>query len=241
MRRAFPELRGLSSLYRMQRRMMAMSGVEPRRYNCCVNSCCAFVGEYENELLCPYCHESQYNRQGKPRRRFTYLPLIPRLVALFMEPELVRKMQYRATRPSGEGPSEDIFDGSHYLDLLDRLVSVGGEDLGHRFFSLVTDIAMGIATDGFCPFKRRKQTCWPIIGFNYNLPPEIRFRLENMFCFGIIPGPRAPRDMNSFLLPLVNEFLELARGVPAYDALADRRTSQIIRYNLYPNSILLSA
>ncbi|KAG8870580.1 hypothetical protein FRB98_001528 [Tulasnella sp. 332] len=76
---------------------------------------------------------------------------------------------------------------------------------------------MGISTDGFCPFKRRKQTCWLIIAFNYNLPPKIRFHRSNILCLGVIPGPKQPKDMDSFLTPLINKFLELAHGVAAID------------------------
>jgi hypothetical protein len=77
------------------------------------------------------------------------------------------------------------------------------------------------STDGFCPFKRRKQSCWPIIFFNLNLSPEIRFHLEHIICAGVIPGPHAPKDMASFLFPIVEELLDLHRGISAYDAESD--------------------
>jgi hypothetical protein len=36
---------------------------------------------------------------------------------------------------------------------------------------------------------------------------------------GIVPGPQEPRGLDSFLLPLVEKFLALAEGVPAYNCL----------------------
>jgi hypothetical protein len=76
---------------------------------------------------------------------------------------------------------------------------------------------MGASTDGFGPFKHRKKTCWPIIIILYNLPPEIRTWLIYLLCVGVIPGPKAPKDMDSFLFPFVEELLALMRGVPAFD------------------------
>jgi hypothetical protein len=44
---------------------------------------------------------------------------------------------------------------------------------------------------------------------NLNLPPEIRVKKENMILCGFIPGPQNPKDLNSFLRPLIDEFLVL--------------------------------
>jgi hypothetical protein len=43
-----------------------------------------------------------------------------------------------------------------------------------------------------------------------NLPPEERFKLENMFLVGIIPGPNEPsmEEINHFFVPLVDDLLE---------------------------------
>jgi hypothetical protein len=65
-------------------------------------------------------------------------------------------------------------------------------------------------------FKRRRcgqSTATPIILVNYGLHPSIRTRLENVICVGVIPGPKQCKDLNSFLIPLVEELLELEQGV----------------------------
>lgn len=36
---------------------------------------------------------------------------------------------------------------------------------------------------------------------------------------GIIPGPQNPKDLGSFLTPMIQEFRELQRGVLAWDSL----------------------
>lgn len=62
--------------------------------------------------------------------------------------------------------------------------------------------------------------CWPLILFDYNLPPKTRFHLENIISLGVIPGPRKPHDSDSFLWAFYQELLQLARGVEAFNALA---------------------
>ena len=62
-------------------------------------------------------------------------------------------------------------------------------------------------------------TAWPIIVYNFNLPPDIRFHREYILCLGVVPGPHKPKDFDLFLLPAVEEFLRLVLGTRAYDAL----------------------
>lgn len=161
-------------------------------------------------------------RAGLPAKYFQYLPIIPRLINMYRHRETVERLAYRSTcRPSSDTIS-DIFDGQHDKRLHRCRVVVDGERLAHRFFSQPTDIALGLSSDGFGPFKSRKKTCWPLLAFNYNLKPHIRFRLKNLICLGVIPGPLQPKDIGSFLRPFIDELEDLARGVPAYDALNNR-------------------
>ncbi|KAI0264690.1 hypothetical protein BC834DRAFT_802224, partial [Gloeopeniophorella convolvens] len=159
LRRAFPSLSNLHSVYRLQCRIASLSGIQPKLFDCCINSCCCFTGDLSREQQCPYCSEPRLGTNNQPRRQFSYLPIIPRLVSFFHNKNLAEKMQYRAKYPSGNGPLEDVFDGAHYRRLRQVHVTIGSETLPHKFFSHPTDIAIGLSTDGFCPFKRRKQTC----------------------------------------------------------------------------------
>ena len=92
--------------------------------------------------------------------------------------------------------------------------------LPHTYFSNDHNIALSFATDGFTPFKNQKQTVWILLIFNYNLPPDECFQRDNILCAGIIPGPNKPWDTDSFILPLVDELLELVVGVSTYDVLS---------------------
>jgi hypothetical protein len=133
---------------------------------------------------------------------------------------MVKLMQYRSTYKSEqdtEDTIQDIFDGKNYTRLKDEYVTIGGVQQGHKFFSNDHDIAHGLSLDGFCPFKRRNQTCWPLLLFNYNLPPDIRFHLCHLLCAGVIPGHQKPKDADSFAYPIILELLELLSGVATFD------------------------
>jgi hypothetical protein len=78
------------------------------------------------------------------------------------------------------------FRWRNYKHLKEEFVTVGGVQQEHKYFSSEHDIALGLSLDGFCPFKRQNQTCWPLIIFNYNLPPNLRFLLQHILCVGVI-------------------------------------------------------
>ena len=105
--------------------------------------------------------------------------------------------------------------------LLDKQVVINGQILSHRFFSDSCDIALGMSTDGFAPFRKHKKTCWPLILFDYNLPPEIHFHIQHILSLGVIPGPKKPVDFDSFLWPAIQELICLKIGVHTYDILND--------------------
>jgi hypothetical protein len=216
---AFRDIRGLRSWKKTQADIGKISGLKPELYDCCPNSCLCYVGKYADLQECPHCKETRLDRHGRPRRRFSYIPLIPRLKAFLADQEQAAKMAYRAEYMHLPDVIKDVFDGVLYRNLLGKLVTpVGGPTQRHAYFGGATDVALGLSTDGYAPFRRRKKTAWPIIIFNYNLPPDVRFHLENVLCLGVVPGPQKPKDFDSFLWPLVLELLQLELGVPAVDA-----------------------
>ena len=157
-----------------KKRVRSLAGFKPVQYACCINSCVCFVGPYENLTECPNCKEGRYRANGKPCKYFDYLSVIPRLGAMSANATHAKKMRYRAEYVHEPGIIKDVFDGSHYQSLLKTVVPAG-ESNPFFYFSDERDIALGLSTDGFGPFKKRKQTCWPIILFNYNIPAEFCF------------------------------------------------------------------
>lgn len=218
LKNAFPELSGLISVHRLRNSISQLSGVQTKDYHCCVNSCILYYGPFATLQECPYCSEPRLNRHGRARHHFQYFPLIPRLVNMFLNKKLSESLRYRAKFKHIVGRMRDVYDGSLYQNLLNKMVSVSGEILPYYFFELDTDMAFGLTCDGFGPFKRRSSTCWPLLLINFNLTPSDRYKLDNVIPIGCIPGPKQMKDIDSFLLPFVEEMLCLARGVKAFDA-----------------------
>jgi hypothetical protein len=197
--------------------MAKLSGLSPKHVDCCVNSCCCYTGKYEALDRCPFpdCNEPRRDEHKRPRKSFEYLPIIPRLIALFLDKATAEKMAYRhkycETRTTEN--VTDVFDGALYQELCEREVTANGKTFPHRYFSDHRDIALGLSLDGFAPFKRRSNSAWPVILFNYNLPPDLRTHLDHILCYGIIPGPKSVKDVDSFLVPLYEELAQLSEGV----------------------------
>lgn len=217
--RAYPTSVPEQSIYQLQRSISRLSEIKSHPFDCCVGSCICYHGPHSNLEVCPFCREPRFDNQGRPRKSFHYLPFIPRLQGMYRNSSLAQTLQtYRASPGNDRGVYNDIIDGQYYQDLCLRYVRINGREQSYTYFDDKHDIAIGISFDGFAPFKRRKQTCWPIMLINYNLPPTDRFKLVNLIPLGVIPGPSQPKDADSFLLPFVEEMLKLAAGVKSFDA-----------------------
>ena len=217
LRSAFPELEDMSSIYLAQKTVAKLSGLNPKYVDCCVNSCCCYTGKYEMLDRCPFpdCNKPRHDETGQPKKKFQYLPIIPRLIALFLDKATAEKLDYRHKYCEARDMENvtDVFDGTLYRELCEQEVTANGKTFPHRYFSDHRDIALGLSLDGFAPFKRRSNSAWPIILFNYNLPPDLRTHLDHILCYGIIPGPKSVKDVDSFLIPLYDELAQLSEGV----------------------------
>lgn len=95
--------------------------------------------------------------------------------------------------------------------LLEKEVEVEAEEIGINYFSDERDIALAFMSDGFCPFKKRSATCWPLIPHNLNLTPDIR------------TGPKKDRQSllqgvqsHHALLPIHPTLLSVSVSKPAW-------------------------
>jgi Transposase family tnp2 len=222
--RAFPN-DSIPTIDIARSRVQFLSGVNAVRYHCCINTCCCFVGPHATRDRCPYCDEPRYTpgSDTEPRKTYAYIPLIPRLIGMCANADKMKEMGYRANEHEHiPGRTTDVFDSTQYRRLLGKQVVVNDQEMPYTYFSDPRDIALGLATDGFGPFKHRKSTAWPLILFNYNLGPESRVHIDNIIPLGVIPGPKKPIDVDSFEWPMVQELNQLQLGVRAYDALTQK-------------------
>ncbi|EJD41963.1 hypothetical protein AURDEDRAFT_68172, partial [Auricularia subglabra TFB-10046 SS5] len=161
--RYFPGL-DLGSQESNRARMTFLSSFKPVRYDCCPKICVLFVGKYADLRQCPVCSEDRYigGDDKKPAKQFTYLPVTPRLQALYRNTGTASRQLYRdeATRTHEPGKLRDYIDGAHYRSLLGRHVVLDGKRLAFKYFGDARDVVLGVSMDGFAPFKKRKHTCW---------------------------------------------------------------------------------
>lgn len=225
---AFPHVKeNFISEHVLRTKARALAGIEPQRFHCCVKSCVCYTGHYSQLTSCPRCNEPRFSGvdahgKPKPRSEFFYIPLIPRLITYLRSFEIARTMQYRSQYKHTDGTYKDIFDGMQYYALCESPITIHGEPINPstKFFQDPRDIALGLSTDGYGVFTRGQAMAWPLIIFNYNLPPQICFHSENILALGVIPGPNKPGDIDSFLVPLANELFQLASSVEAFDVLS---------------------
>lgn len=118
-----------------------------------------------------------------------------------------------------EGPVK----GKHFLD-------GDGEDR----------LVFGINQDGFNPFGNRTAgkmvSVGPIYLVCFNLPPDLRYRPENVFLAGVIPGPGEPskEQMNELLQPLVSDLLTSWKDGFSYDRTPSSPNGRRVRCALVP-------
>jgi hypothetical protein len=191
------------TLYKLRQLLKNLIPLDPTLIDCCINSCVAFTSELANEDHCPVCEEPRYKPDKTPRKCTAYWSLINSLRVQYKDKTRAETLRYRhsytSTREYNLGDQiGDVFDGSRYK----TLVSSG-------FFPDPRDIALLASTDGYQIFRQKRDDCWIILLINANLPPTMRVQRENLMISMLIPGPKAPKNFNSFLRPLVDDLKQL--------------------------------
>ncbi|KDR82484.1 hypothetical protein GALMADRAFT_30935, partial [Galerina marginata CBS 339.88] len=116
---------------------------------------------------------------------------------------------WNKNRKSGSDKMDDVIDGEY-------LRNFKGPD-GKIFGTATTDeerYAFTLCVDFFNPYTNKQAGKKASIGIIslacLNLPPEERYKPENIFLAGIIPGPKEPplNALNHYLSLLVNDLLD---------------------------------
>ena len=142
---------------------------------------------------------------------------------------------FKAFRRHRKEYMEDMWDAGHLCKILLKK--------GERFLpgpASETRLAFSFSMDSFNPYhmKEAKQTIsstaiWLIL---LNLPPHLRYRPENMFLAGVIPGPKKPSlsDINHSLKLLVDVLLEFFDPGVLYSRTARHKQGCRVRAILVP-------
>lgn len=139
------------------------------------------------------------------------MPLIHYLNTLLNTPGFDDLCNQWKTDPSDDGSYKDVFDGK--MKIWKDFQSYNGAP----FLSEPYTYGLMLNIDWFKPCKHTEYSLGAIYLTFMNLPWTLRFRQENVILVGLIPGPREPkRDINPFLVPLVEELQALLDGVEIY-------------------------
>ncbi|CAB5336227.1 unnamed protein product [Rhizophagus irregularis] len=125
----------------------------------------------------------------------------------YQGPTRAKQLRYRSEYITREDDDAigDVFDGSQY-----KYLSQEG------YFQDDHDIALLGSVDGYQLFKQKCDDCWIVLFINTNLLPHQRVKKENLLITSIIPVPKAPKNFNSFMKPIVEELCLLNDGVECY-------------------------
>jgi hypothetical protein len=112
-----------------------------------------------------------------------------------------------------DGTMKDVWDGSVWKTL------VGPANSNGIYTSKSGNLVFSLYVDWFNPYGNKSGGKSVSLGavalVCLNLPLAERYKIENMFLFGVIPGPTEPKldQMNHVLEPLISEMKEFWRGV----------------------------
>ena len=184
-------------------------------------ACMLFRGPVDSLLQqCSKCGADRYRKIGKtkvPLKVLRHFPLIPRLQRMFSTPVQASFMTAHARMASSDDSMRGAFDSYQWKHINWRWWDeFGKEDRNLR---------LGLATDGVNPFsiKRSTHSTWPVLIFNYNLPPWLTTKKHFVMLSLIIPGKRSVTgdSFDTYLQPLVDELKILwTEGVRTNDAAA---------------------
>ena len=218
--KAFPAINTVPKSYDDAKKLLRRLGLGYKSIHVCLNNCVLFRKQYAELDHCPFYETSRWKdpeRKRIPQKVLRHFPMVPRLQRMFVSKEAAEETQWhKLKRQPQEKEMSHPADGEAWQDF-DRQYPDFAED--------ARNIRLGLATDGFNPFgnMNTKYSMWPVIVVPYNLPPWACMEESNFLMTLLIPGPSAPsKDFDVFLEPLVEDLLQLWKGVRTYDALAGK-------------------
>lgn len=173
----------------------------------------------------------------KPIRNYAYRSFTSWLADMFSRSDFETSVVSSWDRcPSSDGSWGDIMQSPAIRTFLGpdkrTLYSVQKSGEVHLVFSLFMD--------WFNPFSNKKGGKSHSIGAVYlaclNLPPDVRYRPENIYLAGIILGPNEPslHELNHFLRPLVDELIKLWYEGVYLNRTASSRFGRLVRAAIIP-------
>lgn len=174
---------------------------------CCTNGCMAFSGDDAGRTSCKYCLSPRRGENGEGERHVVYWDLSAWLACMLQDALIGTQMQRnmgvaREAAAAERTGVRDWYDGDNFRDAVRR-----------GYFSTNTCVALSLSTDGFEAWRQKGFHGWPVIATVLNLDPDVRVRNVSQILLCTTPGPRQPKDLDSFLRPVAAQLDALGSGI----------------------------
>jgi hypothetical protein len=169
---------------------------------------------------------AQYARSRKeeigskqvPHKVLWHFPLLPRLKRIYASKRTSEETRWhKKVRTPVDNIMSHPIDGDAWKYFDSKEKSFAGE---------LRNLRHALATDGFNPFGNMstQYSMCQVLLTPLNLPPRECVNPANCFMSLLIPGPKSPgKDFDVFLEHLIEELLELWKGVSTYDPCTGRK------------------
>ncbi|XP_056843196.1 uncharacterized protein LOC108831992 [Raphanus sativus] len=189
----------------------------------CKNDCILYRKEYENLQSCPRCKVSRWEmdkhsneiKVGIPAKVLRYFPIKDRFRRMFRSKRMAEDLRWHYTNATEDGTMRHPVDSISWAQVNAKWPDFAADPRNLR---------LGISTDGMNPFSMQStnHSTWPVLLVNYNTPPTMCMKAENIMLTLLIPGPTAPgNNIDVYLAPLIDDLKDLwAEGIEVYDSFA---------------------
>ena len=187
----------------------------------CKNDCILYRKEYADMVSCPRCKVSRWEKDkhtsdvknGIPAKVLRYFPIKDRLKRMFRSKKTAEDLRWHFNNASVDGTMQHPVDSLTWSQVNRTWPAFAAESRNLR---------LGLSTDGMNPFSMQNTnySTWPVLLVNYNMPPTMCMKAENIMLSLLIPGPSAPsNNIDVYLAPLIDDLKDLwSEGIVVYDA-----------------------
>jgi hypothetical protein len=207
----------------MKQKLAKLTGVVPVMTDMCFDTCIAFAGLYLELCVCPECHKPRFKTVTQGNKHVS----VPCRQALTIPIGLQIQAQYRSRKSAWNmghrnrvmepllaklhaGSSLDVYDDVYCSSILLNTAQRG--DL------LPNDTVLMLSIDSTQLYKSKQSDCWIYIWVLLDLVPDLCYKKKYVLPGGFIPGPKKPKNMDSFVYTGLHHLSALQRdGLRIWD------------------------